>query len=520
MRRSGLLIPLFSCASTTSWGIGDIGDIRPLVTWLAGAGQRVLQLLPLNEMANGEQSPYSAITAMAIDPIYICLAHVPEWVGLGGDLSLSPDERAELQAARAARHVDYPRVRALKRLALERAFARFVECEWTPRTARAQTLSAFVAREAWWLEDYTLFRAIHDREQHRSWMEWPDALRQRDAEAMARTRQELAPQILFYEYVQWLANTQWEAARGFARTQDVLLFGDLPFMVDINSADVWAHQHDFRLDASVGVPPDAFSATGQDWGMPAYNWDALAANDFRWLHDRATRSAALYDGYRVDHLVGFYRTYSRPRAGGDPSFSPAHEPEQRALGERVLGIFRAPGSEIIAEDLGVVPEFVRESLTRIGIPGFKVFRWEREWDREGQPFRDPSTYPVLSVAIAGTHDTETTAVWWQSATVAEREAVLNLPTFTNVGGATLVDQPFVPVIRDILLDALLASQSALVIVPVQDLFGWTDRINEPATVSPGNWTFRLPWPIDRLADVPDAHERQRTLFALTKKHDR
>jgi 4-alpha-glucanotransferase len=408
----------------------------------------------------------------------------------------------------------------LKRLALDRAFARFVDREWRQHTVRAQALQAFVTREAWWLEDYALFRAIHDREHYRSWLKWPDTLQHRDEDALTRARQELAPQILFYEYVQWLANTQWEAARGFAHAHDVALFGDLPFMVDLNSADVWAHQHDFRLDASVGVPPDAFSATGQDWGMPAYNWETLAANNFRWLRDRAVRSAALYDGYRVDHLVGFYRTYSRPRTGGEPSFSPVYEPEQRALGERVLGIFRAPGAEIIAEDLGVVPDFVRESLTRVGVPGFKVFRWEREWDRDGQPFHDPLTYPVLSVAIAGTHDTETTAVWWQNATAEERRAVLSLPTFANVGGVAFIDQPFIPVMRDLLLDALLASQSALVLFPIQDLFGWPDRINEPATVNTSNWTLRLPWPLDRITDIPEARERQLALVTLTQKHNR
>jgi 4-alpha-glucanotransferase len=520
LRRSGLLIPLFSCPSTTSWGIGDIGDIRPLTTWMAGAGQRVLQLLPLNEMGSGEQSPYSAITAMAIDPIYICLAHVAEWAALGGEGALSDEERRELEAARASRCVDYARVRRLKRAALERAFERFVEREWTHHTARAEALAAFVRRESWWLDDYVVFRALHDREQHRPWAEWPEPLRRRESDALARVRRELARPILFYQYVQWLANTQWEAARGFARAQNVALFGDLPFMVDSHSADVWAHQHEFRLDASVGVPPDAFSATGQDWGMPAYDWDALAADDFRWLRERALRSAALYDGYRVDHLVGFYRTYSRPRGGGEPSFSPAHEHDQCALGERVLGIFRGPGSEIVAEDLGTVPDFVRESLQRLGIPGFKVLRWEREWHQEGQPFRDPSHYPVVSVAIAGTHDTETAAAWWVRASPAEREAVLSLPILQQAGGLSLAAEPFVPVIRDVLLEALLASRSYVVIFPIQDLFGWTDRINEPATVGPENWTFRLPWPVDRLDEIPEVHERQLTLFALTKKHGR
>ena len=177
-------------------------------------------------------------------------------------------------------------------------------------------------------------------------------------------------------------------------------------MVDGDSADVWARQYQFRLDASIGAPPDAFSDHGQDWGMPVYRWDGIAGEHFRWLRERSRRGADLYDGYRVDHLVGFYRTYGRPRDGGEPFFTPSVEAEQVKLGEHVLALFRDAGAEIIAEDLGTVPDFVRESMARIAVPGFKIFRWEREWHTSGQPFRDPAVYPQVSVAASGTHDTE------------------------------------------------------------------------------------------------------------------
>jgi 4-alpha-glucanotransferase len=182
-------------------------------------------------------------------------------------------------------------------------------------------------------------------------------------------------------------------------------------MVSADSADVWARQDQFRLDASVGVPPDAFSATGQDWGFPVYRWDVHAASDFEWLRCRARRNVALFDGYRVDHLVGFYRTYFRPHDGTEPQFTPAEEAVQTELGERVLRIFASSGAEIVAEDLGVVPDFVRASLGLLGIPGYKVLRWEREWDVDGQPFIDPLDYPRSAVATSGTHDTEPMAVW-------------------------------------------------------------------------------------------------------------
>ncbi len=240
-------------------------------------------------------------------------------------------------------------------------------------------------------------------------------MQRRAPTAIDHARRELSREVLFHQYaLQWLAGVQWQQAR--SNPHGIQLFGDLPFMVDADSADVWARQDQFRLDLSLGAPPDAFSATGQDWGMPVYKWDVIAVQDFQWLRERARRSADLFDGYRIDHLVGFYRTYGRPRDdSGDAFFSPATQREQEALGERVLGLFRSAGAAIIAEDLGTVPDFVRGSLARQGIPGFRVLRWERYWHAEGQPFRDPADYPSVSVAASGTHDTEPMVIWWEGA---------------------------------------------------------------------------------------------------------
>ena len=161
-------------------------------------------------------------------------------------------------------------------------------------------------------------------------------------------------------------------------------------------------------------------------------------------------------------------------------------------------------------------------MRRLGVPGFRVFRWERLWHTEGQPFRDPSEYPAVSVATSGTHDTETMAVWWESATERERRQVADLPTIRRVAGdvSELTRGAYSPAVRDVLLEALLASGSDLTLLPVQDVFGWRDRINEPATVTDDNWTFRLPWPVDRLDEVPEARERQARLRAWSQKHGR
>ncbi len=518
-RRAGVLIPLFSCSSSASWGIGDIADIVPVSAWLAAAGQRVLQLLPINEMAPGQQSPYSAISAMAVDPVFIHVPAVPDFSALGGESALSPDDRADLAAARCSRRVEYQRVRRLKRTALRAAFDRFADAEVAADTDRARALRTFVSEQAWWVEDYSLFRAIHAREDERPWTEWPVDVQRREPLVIDRLRRELAREVLFYQYLQWLAWLQWHEAR--RQTPGVELFGDLPFMVDGDSADVWARQHQFRLDVSIGVPPDAFSATGQDWGMPLYNWDAMAAEDFRWLHERARRSADLFDGYRVDHLVGFYRTYGRPRDGGTPFFAPSDEGAQTALGERLLEVFRRAGATIVAEDLGTVPDFVRESLARVGVPGFRVFRWERHWHTEGQPFRDPSEYPARSVATSGTHDTEPMIAWWETAPEEDRWKVAALPTIQRLAaGIDLVHADYQTPVRDVLLEALYSSGSDLLLLPVQDIFGWRARINEPATVDDNNWTFRLPWPVDQLDAVPEARERSERLRAWAERYGR
>jgi 4-alpha-glucanotransferase len=510
-RRSGILVPLFSIPSDTSWGIGDIGDLRHITSWLASAGQTLLQLLPINEMAAGQQSPYSAMSAMAIDPIYLDVSAVPDFMAVGGTSIFNSEETAALERVRAAETVQYGPIRALKERALRIAAEHFVVAEIGRGTPRAQSFARFLTEQSWWLQEYALFRAVHVHQRESSWTEWPDGLRRHEKSALADARDSLANEVLFRQYLQWLAQTQWADAHAAAKAAGVALFGDLPFMVDGDSADVWSRQDQFLLDASLGVPPDAFSDTGQDWGMPVYRWDAIAADDFGWLRDRTRRNSDLYDGYRIDHLVGFYRTYGRPRDGSRPFFTPATEPEQIALGETLMRIFSSGGAEIIAEDLGVVPDFVRESLARLGIPGFRVFRWERHWHAHGQPFIDPADYPALSVATSGTHDTETMMVWWETALESERHQVRELQTVRRITHDADAD-------RDSLLQALMASASRLALFPIQDVFGWRHRINEPATVNESNWSFRLPWPSNRLGEF--ARERQAVLRGWAEQYGR
>lgn len=494
-----------------------------MARWLQAASMSVLQLLPINEMPSQQTSPYSALSAMAIDPQFISVWLLEDFVALGGEHSLDADHRALLQRVRAAPRVDYSGVRHLKHAAFRRAFARFRETEWPRNTARAAELRAYIHQHAWWLDDYSLFRALHARENERPWWEWPTELRDHEPDALARARIDLADDVLYRQYLQWIASAQWDAARRAA--SGVALFGDLPFMVGGDSADVWARQDEFRLDASVGAPPDAFSASGQDWGLPVYRWDVLAERDFGWLRQRARRNAELFDGYRVDHLVGFYRTFFRPHDGGPAQFTPSDQDAQIRLGERVLAVLREPGADIIAEDLGVVPDFVRESLVRQAVPGCKVLRWERQYDDDGQPFRNPVDYPAVAVAVSGTHDTEPMVTWWDHAPAGEKWAALEIPLVRD----RLSDQDRTralaaeecPVeVRDALLEAMYASGADLLILPMQDVFGWRERINEPATTSAANWTWRLPWLSDTLSAEPEARAAAAQLSTWATRHGR
>ncbi|MGE0812702.1 MAG: 4-alpha-glucanotransferase [Vicinamibacterales bacterium] len=510
-RQSGIGVPLFSLASSTGWGLGEFTDLPAFAAWCREAGQRYVQLLPLNEISPGETSPYSSMSAMALDPLYIHVPGVPDVAALGGEAALGAAERERLEAVRASAGVRYADVRALKSQVMRRAYARFRRDELAHDTARARAFGAYIAREAWWLDAYTTFRAIHASQDEKAWWQWPPALASCDRGAVAQAAGALDEERGYRAYLQWIAEDQWQAAR--RASAGVRMFGDLPFMISGDSPDVWERREQFMLDASVGVPPDAFSDSGQDWGLPPWRWEPMQDTGFKWMRARARRLAALFDGLRVDHLVGLYRIYVRPHDDTQPRvFSPPDETMQSRLGARLLNIYLGTGLEIVAEDLGTVPDFVRWSMARLGVPGFKVMRWERAWTEEGQPFVDPSAYPEVSVALTGTHDTETLAEWWRDLSEAHRADVLALSGLAASGPWPVEHaRPFVPDVRDAILRALLASPARYVMLPLQDVFGWEARINTPATVGDANWTWKVPIPVDRWRDSPQWVERAQAL---------
>jgi 4-alpha-glucanotransferase len=506
-RHAGVILPLFSAASTSSWGIGEIADLAPLSEWLAAAGFDRLMLLPLGTLPPGETSPYSARSAMAIDPIYIAVERVDDFERSGGLAAASPETRAGVERARRSPRVDYTAVREAKAAALDQAFAWFYAREWSALTTRAARLAGFIARERWWLYDYALWQALSADQGGRPWMEWPSPLRDRDPSALGDARRRLAPEVLRHQYWQWLADVQWRAAREHAHAHGVSIVGDLPFVVAADGPEIWTHAREVDLDVSLGVPPDAFSETGQDWRLPTYKWDAIAATDFAWLRARARRTAALFDAVRLDHLVGFFRTFGRSPEHGE-GFRPPDEPSQRAQGERVLRLFLEQGVDVIGEDLGVIPEFVRAIMAALGVPGCKVLRWERAWHEEGAPFLEPASFAPRSAALTGTHDTTPLAVWWDDASIEERAAWLRLAGMASRGCHDPA-QPWNNDLRDAILATAYDAASADLFIPFGDLFGWRDRINTPAIVDAVNWTWKLPWAVDGLSRLEESTARAR-----------
>ncbi len=516
MRQAGLLMPLFSIRTPGGWGLGEIPDLVPFARWASSAGFSVVQVLPVHEVSRGQTSPYGALSAFALDPVYGSLDAMEDFGAAGGRDALAPDDRSGLDALTAAPAVPWERVRRIKDRALQLAFASFREKEWNARTARARALEDYLREEEGWLEDYALFVALHDgRYGGRAWIDWEPPHRDREPSALAAARAELSSDLLYHRWLQWQLDLQWRAARSACNEAGVELMGDLPFMVSGDSADVWARPFDFRLDATVGTPPDAFSAEGQDWGLPVYRWDVMEENGHQWLSARAKRSADLYGLYRVDHVVGMYRTYYRLRDVSEPpTFTPEGEAAQTKNGETLMAIF-SRGARVIAEDLGTVPDFVRASLTRCGVPGYRVLRWEREWKQPGMPFREPSRWPALSVATTATHDTESVAEWYDGMPEDERAAFLELPGLARLRERAPV--LFDAGVRDEILPLVYGAGSNLLLLPFQDALGARERVNVPGTVSDTNWTYRMPMEVAALAQDAATVERLRALAVASRR---
>ncbi len=509
-RIAGVLIPLFSLRTTDDLGRGETRALVPMADFALAMGHRMIQLLPIDETAPGETSPYSAMSVIAIDPLYISV----------GDLD--GIEGADIEAARAAAGPGDPpdaiKLKTARMALLRKSFGHFA-AHGNPDDRRA--FEEFEHRNRQWLGDYALFRALKEKFCWSGWASWPDGLNRREPAALTAAGREFAQEISTYAWIQFVAHRQWSEVRTELARRGVLLGGDLAFSPARESAEVWANQQMFDLSRTVGAPPDAFSNDGQRWGLPMPNWTRMRADGFSLIRTRIRHARDLFDLLRIDHVVGLFRTYAFGDDAISPgAFDPLNEADQRAQGEEIIRAIKdeAGPLEIFAEDLGVVPPFVRESLKALAVPGYKVMRWEREWNVAGQPFIAPATYSELSVATTGTHDTDAMAEWWREAGADER---IQFVTSLKLEGALdarrkTLDHRAI----DAILGALYAAPSRLTIAPIQDLFGWEERINTPGTVDASNWKWRLPFALDRLRKNLAVVQRCAALRAIASRTHR
>jgi 4-alpha-glucanotransferase len=473
------------------FGIGDLGPAAfTFLDYLARARQSFWQVLPLGPTGFGD-SPYSSPSAFAGNPLLIAIEPLLRAQLLGeddvGDLLSLPAER-----------VDYGQLGALKRRALETAFQR-------GRHDRAQQVQDFRAGHGEWLPDYALFAALKDDLQT-PWSEWDPALRARQPDALASARERLAEGVAFHEFCQYLFFEQWTAVRSRASELGIAIVGDIPIFVAHDSADVWAHQALFKLDDSgnpvvvAGVPPDYFSATGQLWGNPLYDWNAMAADGYAWWVARFRHLLEEVDVVRIDHFRGFEAAWEVPF--GDTTA--VNGQWVRGPGEAVfraiasaLGTDQAP---VIAEDLGLITDEVRALLRATGFPGMKVLQFAFGGGPDN-PYLPHNYVDANCVVYSGTHDNDTTRGWYSGLSDQEKSSVkryLHLDDFTS----------------EDLMRLALASTARIAIVPLQDVLdlGSEARINTPGAAE-GNWAWRVradqldPARADCLADLTTLYGR-------------
>jgi 4-alpha-glucanotransferase len=488
-RQAGLLLHPSSLPGR--FGIGDLGpEAERFLDWAGAAGQTLWQVLPLGP-PGPHQSPYDGISAFAGHRLLIS----PERLVEG---ELLPAAALDAPPRGAGHAVDFGAVAAWKNRLLLQSWERF-----RSSPAAAEALERFAAQPAQrlWLEDWCLFSALRKRFGGAPWPLWDRSLAMRSPEALAAARKELADEIAFERYVQFLFFSQWDRLHEGARRRGFSILGDVPIYVALDSADVWSHRELFWLDDEgrpslvAGVPPDYFSETGQLWGNPLYRWDRLEADGFAWWIDRLRATLQTVDVVRLDHFRGFSAYWAVP-ASSKTAVDGAWIP---GPGERFLSAIReALGSApIVAEDLGLITPEVLELRDRYGLPGMKVLQFAfGEVDSPDLPHR----HVPNAVVYTGTHDNDTTRGWSITLSEPERNRL-----FDYLG-------PDSEPVEWKLIRAAYASVADRAIVPIQDVLslGSDARMNTPGR-STGNWAWRL-----RTEELrPELAEKLRRLAVLT-----
>lgn len=543
---AGILEPVFAIRTAEDLGVGDTAGVRQMVDWCARHGLSIFQTLPINETSD-DNSPYNAISSLALEPTTIAIAPrlLPDISAKEIEKLAKPALLVELRSGA----VNYPKVKALKRQLLEVAFSNFLGEHFNRESKRAGQFRGFLMENADWLSDYALFRVLMEVNGGLpTWDRWqPEHQGPRRARTWMLSlpearRDELNRQQLFFAYVQWIAFTQWQELKAYAESKQVYLMGDIPFGVGRYSADVWANRGIFDLDWSGGAPPektfktDPFTAKwGQNWGIPNYRWDELRRHNFDWWRVRVGNIQKVFHLFRIDHVLGLFRIYSFPwtpdrngeflpcseteaavKTGGRlpgfkqfPDDTPEHKAANQAQGEELLRMIQdaAGDTTVIAEDLGLVPDYVPPTLERLGIPGFRIPMLFRESDWS---YSDPKKYPRLSLAQPATHDHTPLALMWAecwSNIDAGHEVEHNrweLRRIMDFSGLRGEEPPrdFTDRLHEGFTRAIVESHSWLAVLQITDVFAQRERFNTPGSTSNLNWSHRLSATVEQLDQDP------------------
>ncbi len=459
------------------WGIGVLGEhALGFLDWLAAAGGRFWQVLPLGPTGYGD-SPYQAVSSFAGNPYLID----PEELFERGWLA----ER-ELPSF-PADWVDYGRIYRFKWQLLRRAFSGFSE---RAGQQDLDELAAFRQAERFWIEDYSLYKALKAACRQRSWVEWPEALKNRESEEIEQARAKYAEDVDFHAWTQWMFHRQWERVRAHGAGLGIRIIGDIPIFVAHDSPEVWAHPEQFFLNDEglpavvAGVPPDYFSETGQLWGNPLYRWEVHQADGFGWWIERLRTVLKTCDLVRIDHFRGF-EAYWEVQAGAETAIRGRWV---TAPGRELFGAVRAAlgDAPIIAEDLGVITPEVEALRDEFGFPGMKVLQFAFDGDENNDflPHRLPEHGNFL--VYPGTHDNETSLGWYRNLGPELRAYVRDY--------LLSYDLPFEPdtAVPWSLIHLAMHSPARLAVIVLQDVLslGNEARMNTPS-VARGNWTWRF-----------------------------
>lgn len=482
MRKAGILMPITSLPSP--YGIGTMGEAaREFVRFLHKAGQSYWQILPICPTSYGD-SPYQSFSSYAGNPYMIDLDELSE-AGL-----LEKDEYKNIDWGSNQEKADYG-------LLYNRRFGVLRKAAKTAEEKYQTELTEFRKENHKWLSDYALFMAIKDEQNGVSWLEWPEILRKRDNKALAVEREKLKDEIKFWECVQFLFFTQWKKLKAYANENGIKIIGDIPIYVSSDSADVWANPEQFQLDDNLmpisvaGCPPDGFSADGQLWGNPLFNWKVMKEQDYNWWVDRIAYQTQIYDMLRIDHFRGFDAYYSIPY--GDKTARNGEWKE--GPGIDLFNVIKEKLGElpIIAEDLGFLTDSVRKLLKDTGFPGMKVLEFAFD-SRDTESGYLPHLYPKNCVVYAGTHDNETILGWFDTISEEDAEYAKKYMRLSEAEGYHWG-----------MMRTAWASVADTAIMQMQDILGLgkNARMNTPSTLSDKNWSWRcLPGVYnDTLADV-------------------